>query len=71
MKIKESFEDADKEFEVLEYCCDEFKYELRDYYSWTFVNDDLIHCWTLETSYMGRYCPYCGQRIIMIRDKQE
>jgi hypothetical protein len=64
-KTEEPYDNGKKTFKVIEYCCAELGREMKDYDNWE-IYEDMISCMDCESSFLGRFCPYCGEKIEII-----
>jgi hypothetical protein len=66
MIIKKRTEKYDrKEFMVLEYCCGEMLRLMKDFDEWSVTEDGQMSCWDGECVIGGRFCCFCGQKIVI------
>lgn len=54
-----------KNFIVIEYCCDYMKDTLDFYPIWEIRSDGGISCGDYECGYEGKFCSECGEKIVM------
>ena len=60
----EKYDDGHKSFVVEEICCAQLHKDMRENRDWS-IEDGEMQCWDYESGFSAKFCPHCGQEIII------